>query len=218
MTEAEWQGSDPQKMLEFLRGKVSDRKLRLFAAACCRRIWPLLTDEQDRLGVEVAERHADRLATDEQVLRARAGLRGGKGHPAVAASLWLPSLPWLPEVRGEEAASSAAGCAVMVTPVTALYDEVVAQAGLLRDIVGPLPFRLLRIASSSLTPDVRALAEAAYQERFLPQGHLDPQRLSVLADALEEAGCADASVLGHLRDPGPHYRGCFVVDLVRGKS
>jgi hypothetical protein len=48
--------------------------------------------------------------------------------------------------------------------------------------------------------------------------HLDGQRLGVLADALEEAGCTDPALLGHLRDRGLHVRGCHVVDLLLGKS
>jgi hypothetical protein len=47
---------------------------------------------------------------------------------------------------------------------------------------------------------------------------LDRVRLAVLADALEEAGCADANLLGHLRGPGPHVRGCFALDLLLGKQ
>jgi hypothetical protein len=43
-------------------------------------------------------------------------------------------------------------------------------------------------------------------------------RLPVLADALEEAGCTDADILSHLRGPGPHVRGCWVVDLLLGKE
>ena len=45
---------------------------------------------------------------------------------------------------------------------------------------------------------------------------LDLKRLPVLADALEEAGCTDEQVLGRLRGPGTHVRGCFVVDLLLG--
>ena len=62
------------------------------------------------------------------------------------------------------------------------------------------------------------LAEAAYDRRHLPSGELDPARLAVLADALEEAGCTDPDLLDHLRGPGPHYRGCWVIDLLLGKQ
>jgi hypothetical protein len=62
------------------------------------------------------------------------------------------------------------------------------------------------------------LAEAAYQNRQLPSGHLDRTRLGVLADALEETGCSDPHLLDHLRGPGPHVRGCWSVDLILGKE
>ena len=61
-------------------------------------------------------------------------------------------------------------------------------------------------------------AQAAYEERELPSGHLSPTRLAVLADALEEAGCRDADLLAHLRAPGPHVRGCWALDLLLGKE
>src|SRR5262249_41652079 len=53
------------------------------------------------------------------------------------------------------------------------------------------------------------LARVADEDRKLPAGGLDLTRLAILADALEEAGCAEASILSHLRGPGPHVRGCF---------
>jgi hypothetical protein len=63
---------------------------------------------------------------------------------------------------------------------------------------------------------VARLARAAYDDRLLPEGRLDPARLAVLADALEEAGCQDADILGHCRAGGEHVRGCWVVDLILG--
>src|SRR5215204_2174043 len=73
MTELEWLGgSDPAPLLHFLREQqVSERKLRLLACACCRRIWHLLPDPRSRLAVEVAERYADEQATLKELARAR---------------------------------------------------------------------------------------------------------------------------------------------------
>jgi hypothetical protein len=62
------------------------------------------------------------------------------------------------------------------------------------------------------------LAQAVYDKRELPSGHLDATRLAVLADLLEEAGLTDAALLGHLRGPGPHALGCWALDSVLGKS
>jgi hypothetical protein len=90
------------------------------------------------------------------------------------------------------------------------------QCSLARDIFGS-PFRPVSLVPTWLTPDVVSLAQAAYQERNLPSGELDPVRLAVLADALEEAGAGD-DVAGHLRSPGPHVRGCWAVDLILGKE
>jgi hypothetical protein len=64
---------------------------------------------------------------------------------------------------------------------------------------------------------VMQLALAAYEERLLPVGELDPTRLVVLADAVEDAGCLNGEILEHLRAAGPHVRGCWAVDLVLDK-
>jgi hypothetical protein len=92
---------------------------------------------------------------------------------------------------------------------------------LLRDRWGPTLFRPVAADPAWLAwygGAIPKLAQALYEDRQLPSGHLDAARLAVLADMLEEAGCADPQVLGHLRGPGPHVRGCFAVDLLLGKS
>jgi hypothetical protein len=72
MTEQEWLAcTDRWEMLEFLWGRASDRKMRLFSCACCRQVWHLLTDEHSRRAIEVAERHADGQATDSEFTAAQ---------------------------------------------------------------------------------------------------------------------------------------------------
>jgi hypothetical protein len=95
------------------------------------------------------------------------------------------------------------------------------QCALLRDIFSN-PFR----PSPPLPPAVlawndglvRRLAQAIYDVRDMPAGTLDAGRLGVLADALLDAGCEDDEVVRHLREPGPHVRGCWAVDVILGKS
>jgi hypothetical protein len=92
------------------------------------------------------------------------------------------------------------------------------HADLLRDIFGTAPLRPAALDVTWRTPAVVSLAQAAYETRTLPDGTLAPDRLAVLADALEEAGYADTDLLNHLRLPGVHARGCWAVDRVLGKQ
>jgi hypothetical protein len=93
------ESGDPDRMLRALGHAESERKLRLFAAACCRRVWPLLRDERSRRAVEVAERHADGLASAEELQAARreareavARWRDRPRHESPAAAAVLPAL------------------------------------------------------------------------------------------------------------------------------
>ncbi|HZY89356.1 MAG TPA: hypothetical protein VFE78_31325 [Gemmataceae bacterium] len=87
------------------------------------------------------------------------------------------------------------------------------ECSLLRDLfpcfLGPVMIASSLRAGNDCTPS--RLAQAIYNERAF-------DLLPVLADALEDAGCTDADILGHLRGPGPHVRGCWAVDLVLGKE
>jgi hypothetical protein len=220
MTEAEWLAcEDPAAMLELLRpsGQLTERKARLFAVACCRRIWRFLPDKRSRKAVEVAERYADGKADEDRLgsVCEDAAEAADTGRGADAAAHASDNSP----VDAEYVAFEAAWAARRTddTPPT---EEFAAQAGLLRDLSGN-PFCPAALDPAWLTWNdgvVRKLALTAYDDRSLPSGHLDPARLAVLADALEEAGCSVADILDHLRGPGPHVRGCWVVDLLLGKS
>jgi hypothetical protein len=214
MTEAEWLAcGDPQPVLEFLRGKASDRKSRLFACACCRRVWHLLTDKRSRTVIEVAERFADGLSPDDELAAARSG-----AHAALAfvnpEDLTAEDYAALgAEAAAFPEAPRAAGSVAWAAQNCGGQGENRSQSALLRDIFGN-PFRPVAADPSWLAWNggaVRNLARAIYDERAF-------DRLPVLADALEEAGCDNADVLGHCRGGGEHVRGCWVVDLLLGKG
>jgi hypothetical protein len=99
--------------------------------------------------------------------------------------------------------------------------EMAPQANLLRDVFGnrfrpspPIPNSVLAWNDGT----VRRLAGAIYEERQLPAGTLDPARLAILAGALLDAGCGDEALIQHCREPGPHVRGCWAVDLILGNE
>jgi hypothetical protein len=207
MNEGEWlTGKNADSMLTFLGEKVSHRKLRLFACALGRRLWSRLTSDAVRHAVEFAERAADDQA-----------------DPAALDSVWKGALRAVPEDRGKHAHWAAAhsassdirfwaGASACQAGMTGLRKAGVAT--LLREILGN-PFRPLTLDAAHRTPAVVSLARAAYDERQMPGGELEPQRLAVLADALEEAG-ASTELVAHLRSPGPHFRGCHALDLCLG--
>jgi hypothetical protein len=89
-------------------------------------------------------------------------------------------------------------------------DEFIYQASLLRELMGPCPWRPLSVDRRWLTPTVVGLARAIYDERAF-------DRLPILADALEEADCTNADILEHCRREELHCRGCWVVDTLLGK-
>jgi hypothetical protein len=247
MDEAPWQAcAEPERMLDFLRGRTTDRKLRLFGVACCRRVAHHLTDPRSLRVVEASEQYASgwsrwgELYGSQSAAGYALGAVRGRGV-AQAEAAWaayaLASDPTaLPGMiaRLAEHAATAAGAqargeayervwqapgltfAARSAADQAAFDagrtcERRAQADLLRDIYRP--FRAAAVDADWLTwgsGTVAKLAAAIYDERAF-------DRLPVLADALEEAGCADAELLAHLRGPGPHVRGCWAVDALLGK-
>ena len=214
---------EPDAMLDHLlkQDEVSWTKVRLWACACLRRIWPHLTWEPARRAVEVVERFADGLVdqrTVENTANAAEKVRKGDRQANRAASrlarLCCPARRFPPADVSDAAVDTVVGEAESPEAKAAERKE---QADLLRDIFGS-PFRPVVVEPTWLPRPVVALARAAYEERDLPGGHLDPAQLAVLADALEEVGCDHADLLSHLRRPGPHVRGCHAVDLLLGRA
>jgi hypothetical protein len=242
VTEAEWlAATDPGPMLEFLRDKASERKLRLFAVACCRRIYDLLDNVRVRMSVEIAERFAEGSANSQELelahqkagfpLDFRVSACGFARSAAESVSSPYVETFWTVARYSRDAAAARAagpwrsGGATPPEPQPATKAaadaERASQMSLLRDIFGN-PFRPFPAVEPTWLAwqegTVAQLARAAYEGRRTREGTLDPAQLAVLADALEDAGCADAELLGHLRGPGVHVRGCWAVDLLNRKA
>lgn len=220
MTEAEWNVcSNSYPMLRPCRKTIRyhPRKGRLFAVACCYRIWHLLTDQRSRAAVVVAEQYGEGLASQDQLRAAQENARAAhaeafrrKGKVGAsgewAAEFAAASDAWFAASRASNFAYVAAG-----DPVLEPGHEKAAQAHLLRCIFGPLPFRSVASDPVWLTSTAKQMAAAIYEERAF-------DRMPILGDALEESGCDNAEILNHCRQPGEHVRGCWVVDLLLAKE
>ena len=201
-------------MLKRLDPKRYRRQWVLFNCACCRRAWERLP-AGCRAYVEAAERYA--LGTGPK--KALAALK-----PAAEGAL-------LRSLHGGDPCRNAAASAASTVANTTRYcawnaaraagevgrvahrRERLAQAGLLREVFGN-PYRPVAVEPAWLEWGGGAVPKVAGAVRA--DGRFSD--LPILADALEEAGCTDADLLGHLRGPGPHVRGCWAVDLLLGKS
>jgi hypothetical protein len=213
MTEAEWlAATNPHTMLTFLEGKASERKLRLFACFWCYRIWHLLADgtchqdvfETAGLSAEeavagVVRRYQERTNPIPEmfVLSARAARMttyadfDAKGASAVVSACSLISRH-LDSGMGSREVVKAESSAT------------------LREMFGN-PFRPLAFSPEWRTSTVLALARQMYESR-------DFSPMPILADALQDTGCDNDNILNHCRGPGPHSRGCFIIDQILGKE
>jgi hypothetical protein len=213
MTEAEWlAATDPTPMLEFVKGKVSDRKLRLLACTWCRAVWYQLANNLCRAAVELSERAAD----DSSVISEMAKVR---------EAAWATST----DTRGfSHSGRKGAGYnAALYASIGEMWHMGIVlestqllatrpgfrhrQCEMIREMVYVLPFRPMTADPSWLTSSVLALAEGIYADRAF-------DRMPILADALQDAGCDNTDILNHCRGDGPHVRGCWVVDLLLGKE
>ena len=233
LTEADWLAGKGSlaKLCQALPKPTSPRKLRLFAAAACRLGDRLRDSPLHRSAVDAVERSADGLLSEEEFVAARSHYylrqyQEDAGVPdalsaAVTASLVSGAL---------DGAEVALGCVVdhFACGATARREHHARNAGrravwrLAHELFGnPFrPFTLLPPWQGGgfeqpdgvvvrPTSDVTGLAAAIHLTG-------DFTRLPILADALEEAGATDATLLAHCRGPGPHARGCWAHDLARG--
>jgi hypothetical protein len=212
-TEREWlECAHPHDLLYFLNDKASDRKLRLFGCACVRQFWLKLKEQSpERKGVEIAERFADGLADMRELQRI---------NKQLAEMCWEPQPSWgmctgavlelTAQPRSQFGVRRASETAGMVAfEAGTLHATEKAQADIVRDIFVN-PFRPVTLPRDFLTWNnslLPRLAQSIYDSRAF-------ERLPLLADALEEAGCTDPELLNHCRQPGDHVLGCWPLDFV----
>jgi hypothetical protein len=208
MTETDWLTcNEPTRMLEYLHGRASYRKLRLFAVACGTLVAQGGKFPEGDTALSASERYADRLIGTEE-------LRAAQNVAWESYSFTSGTA----RVRALGTATRAAEYDV-TQAVSRTVSDVREYLGLIyyswlcdliRDIFGN-PFRPVVAAPHWRTSAVVGLTESVYEDRFF-------DRLPILADALEDAGCDNTDVLAHCRGDGPHVRGCWVVDLILGKE
>jgi hypothetical protein len=252
MTESEWLAcDDPQAMLEHLRPRrgrcrTSERKLRLFACACCRRTWHLIPAEACRNAVEVADRHADERITEEERLAAWSAAYAAAEQESSEPEA-LPEFPSAPEsaalttvgllagVDVAELAAEAVATMILDIPDATKIDfrRLVfvddengrARKEAVRSAEQAAQVALLRdIVGNPFRPARINRAWLARNDgtlRRLAEAIYEERafnRLPLLADALLDAGCDNEELISHCRSEGPHVRGCWAVDLLLGRE
>lgn len=200
------------------------RKWRLFAAACCRRAIAHNPDPRFDQLADASERFADGLLTWNKVKLIRKllpVLRKEFGedrnyehevkHDVIEALDAATSQKPVGSLQASRYAGYALAAAARPKWETALRREEREQMRLARDIFGD-PFRPIVFDPEWRTSNVVSLARSMYESR-------DFGAMPILSDALQDAGCENEDILNHCRDAnGVHVRGCWVVDLILGKS
>jgi hypothetical protein len=202
---------DPYLLVQWAQERTTDRKLRLLACACCRQVWQQLPDPRSRRAVEVAEQFADGLATPKELTKAYKAACG-------VGNIYLGTMSRHAFAAAQTAARNRLNIPAALRRFLHPHqwqslEEARPFTSLVRDILGN-PFRPptldpARLAWNDAT--IPRLALALYEERAF-------DRLPVLGDALEEAGCTIDDILSHCRSGAEHVRGCWVVDAVLAKS
>jgi hypothetical protein len=210
MTEAEWLAcGQPDTLLNWLEYKSdhppSRRKLAQVVAAWFRQIGRFVHDDLTLRALRILERAMEGPVVQSDLAEFRAELARRDQWYTPDTAQWVVRVLWPDEV-GVSPEAVTRHVALRVSP----YLGPIEQCGILRDVIAN-PFRTISLDPSWLSSTVLALAQGIYEDRAF-------DRLPILADAMQDAGCEDADILSHCCGPGPHVRGCWVVDLVLGKS
>lgn len=222
-SEQDWtENQHPTALLDFVRqSKFSFRKMRLLMCAFARQMPDDRANADDWQALLASERYADSaIAHDElhqlrmlHAVRRRHGNRWSYpllGPNKLLRDSCLQVLRSTVEARIDTTANRPDWQEIKELRHALLGGERPPFAALIREVFGN-PFRPVTLDSRWQTETAVALAAGIYAERAF-------DRMPILADALEDAGCDHAGVLTHCRDDGPHVRGCWVVDLVLGKE
>ena len=222
--EKQWLAAKQPLHLWYHRFARDPRKRRLVVCACARRVLPLLQNDPRAVAlIEACERHADSPkkaapAAWKAVVAARKLVREfereiGRERAGRMRRLGAAyAVNWASDAAPSNAALmfGLARGARRDQPVTRGVSEATAQITIFRDVFGN-PFRPVTFSPAWRTDTAVALARTMYDNH-------DFSAMPILADALQDAGCDNADILDHCRGPGPHVRGCWVVDLVLGKE
>jgi hypothetical protein len=206
-----WQScEDPRKMLEWLRGIASSRKLRLFVVAFWRVWWDSWTDpgpdeEPDHEIIELLEFTEQWAESGTRPATSISFGYGFKWHPLAARNAF-DAANWT--IR--QTAGSKARLDCMRYDAKDQLRAAALQARLLREIFGN-PYTSMTVDAACLSPTVHNLAQTIYNGG-------DFSALPILADALEDAGCTDPAILEHCRGNGRHVRGCWLLDLLLSRT
>jgi hypothetical protein len=218
MNQKTWlKSTDPREMLRHLGDAPSDRKLRLFSCACCRRAWKFAQDKRLEPLLLLFEGVADGTVKDRRRAPARTQCYKltqadvGASQHCLAWEMWggmRKSFVRQDNDLGESAAAAFGYSAGTGRKFHALKEaERAEQARVVREIFGN-PFLPVAFDPAWRTDTVLTLARQMYEAR-------DFGAAPILADAVQDAGCNHPELLTHLRAPnGEHYRGCWVIDLV----
>ena len=210
---------------------ATPRALWLFHAACARRVADVLPDDNARSLIELTEQVADGVISIEQwgqaayevidpyVGNERARDGAGGATFGLLMHLYPGEAGATRHVAGSVIEARAYRAATHGHPTAMTRDQWVAEsvadeeAALLRlfHCLFDGPDRSVRFLPEWRTATVQALAEGIYAQQTF-------DRLPILADALQDAGCDAADVLAHCRGPGPHARGCWVIDRVLARQ